>query len=116
MIGQAYEERGMYTEEAKLPRNGFVREETIAKCTPTRRGIGGELEQLRESVATAHEYMTMLEQRTAPFRRVSPQCAEKEAKTPRLSGSEFMEDLYLQNERMQTLCARLATLIDEIDL
>jgi hypothetical protein len=116
MIGQAYEERGRYAEQPKIL-GGYVGEKTVKEANVvTRRGISDEMEKLRELVNLAHQYVTNLEERTAPFRRAFPQCEAKEGKMPNSIGSALTEDLSNQNDRLSALCSRLTSLIDEIDL
>lgn len=121
MIGQAYEEK-CYAEkpcpeQPTIRAGGYAREiGRIERVDTPRKGIADELQTVRDLTNAAHEYVTMLEQKMAPFRRLSPQCEAKEQKVPRAIASEFAEELSSQNERLQVLCNRLSNLIEEIDL
>ena len=113
MIGQAFEEKA-YVEQPAIRGGGYARE--MGRVDTPRKGIADELQTLRELTMAAHEYVTMIEQKTAPFRRLSPQCEAKEQKVPRQYGSELTEELSAQNERLQALCSRMCTLMEEIDI
>lgn len=118
MIGQAYEEKAYagerYPEQPKQ-RGGYT-QESYGRVETPRKGIADELQTLRELISATHEYMTMLEQKTTSFRRMTPQCEAKEQKVPRQYGSELTEELSAQNERLQALCTRMSIVIEEIDL
>lgn len=117
MISEAFSERGARIEKPTRDHIAYGQLSDLKECdVPTRSGISEELQKVRDLINAAHEYATILEQRTAPFRRLSPQCEAKEHKIPRQSGSELTEELSAHNERLQVLCNRMSAMIDEIDL
>lgn len=113
MISEAFAER---CPEQPKTLGGYAKFNDQVGCPTSRSSVSGELQTLRELINAGHEYATMLEQKTAPIRRMTPLCEAERERNPLKSGSELTEELIAQNARLSALLSRISALIEEIDL